>query len=117
MLAAEARGAWLVARDEATAVLRENPRHRQALFSLGTAELARGRLPEARAAFRRLLEDHPHDLPALGNLALAHAAAGDDAAALLLWDRVLALDPDDQRARIGRAKILERLGRGAPAPR
>lgn len=117
MLAAEARGAWLVVRDEAGAALADRPRHRQALFSLGTAELARGRLPEARAAFRRLLEDYPHDLPALGNLALAHSAAGDDAGALALWGRVLVLDPDDARAHFGRGEILERMGAVWPALR
>jgi O-antigen ligase/tetratricopeptide (TPR) repeat protein len=117
MLAAEARGAWPVVRDEASAALAQRPRHRQALFALATAELARGRLPEARAGFRRLLDDHPHDLPALGNLALAHAAAGDDAAALELWARVLVLDPDDHRAHFGRGEILERMGAVWPALR
>jgi tetratricopeptide (TPR) repeat protein len=117
MLAAEARGAWPVVRDEASAALADRPRHRQALFGLGTAELSRGRIPEARAAFRRLLEDYPHDLPALGNLALAHAAAGEDAGALELWGRVLALDPDDHRAHFGRGEILERMGAVWPALR
>jgi tetratricopeptide (TPR) repeat protein len=117
MLAAEARGAWLVTRDEAAAALAEKPGQRQALFSLGTAELARGRLPEARAAFRRLLEAYPYDLPALGNLALAHAAGGDDAGALALWARVLVLDPDDHRAHFGRGEILERMGAVWPALR
>lgn len=117
MLAAEARGAWATSRDEALAALADTPRNRQALFSLGTAELARRRLPEARASFRRLLEDYPHDLPALGNLALAHAAAGDDLGALALWGRVLVLDPDDHRAHFGRGEILERMGAVWPALR
>jgi O-antigen ligase/Flp pilus assembly protein TadD len=117
MLAAEARGAWTTARDEAVAALAASPHHRQALFSLGTAELARRRLPEARASFRRLLEDYPYDLPALGNLALTQAAAGDDAGALALWGRVLVLDPDDHRAHFGRGEILERMGAVWPALR
>jgi O-antigen ligase/Flp pilus assembly protein TadD len=115
MLGAESRGEWRVAGAEAAAALRLVPGNREALFSLGTAELARQRLPEARAAFRRVLEGHPHDLPTLGNLALAQAAAGDDVGALALYARVLALSPDDPRAHFGRGEILERRGAAWPA--
>src|SRR5688572_13280465 len=110
MLSAERRGSWLEVRDEATAALSLKPDERHALFALGTAELARRRLPEAQSALRALLEDYPHDLPALGNLAFAHTAAGEDTAALALWDRVLALDPRDHRAHFARGTILERKG-------
>jgi O-antigen ligase/Flp pilus assembly protein TadD len=114
MLSAESRRDWASAAREAEAVLAINPRDRRALFTLGTAALARGRLPEARAALARVLEERPHDLVALGNLALARAAGGDDAGALALFDRMLALDPDDHRAHYGRAEIL--AGRGAVWP-
>ena len=117
MLAAEARNSWSGVRDEAAAALADKPDDRQALFGLGTAELARGRLPEARADLRRLLESHPYDLPALGNLALAQSAAHEDLAALGTWGRVLVLDPDDHRAHFGRGEILERMGATWPALR
>jgi tetratricopeptide (TPR) repeat protein len=115
MLSAERRGDWASAAREAEAVLAIDARDRRALFTLGTAALARGRLPEARSALGRVLEERPHDLAALGNLALARAAGGDEAGALVLYDRMLALDPDDHRAHFARAEILERRGAVWPA--
>lgn len=110
MISAERRGSWREVREEAAAALALKPGGRHALFSLGTAELARRRFPEAQVALRAVLEEYPHDLPALGNLALAHTAAGDDAAAIALWERVLALDPRDHRAHFARGEILDRRG-------
>ena len=112
MIAAESRSFWPGVEEESTAALVLAPRNPQALFGLGTAELARGRLPEARAALRRLLAEHPHDLPALGNLALTQMAAHEDAAALETWGRVLAIDPRDPRAQRGRAEVLARMAVG-----
>jgi O-antigen ligase len=109
MIGAEGHDDWRGVRDEAEAALRLTPADPLALFGLGAAELSRGRIPEARAAFRRLLVEHPHDLPALGNLALAEMAEGNDAGALEAWDRVLALDPRDPRAQAGRAAVLARI--------
>jgi putative PEP-CTERM system TPR-repeat lipoprotein len=60
-------------------------------------------VPGARQVHQDWLEDHPGDVEAMLSLADVHLASGDQAAALVQFQNVLQLDPDNRRALIGLA--------------
>lgn len=75
-------------------------------------------LPQHGLAVETLLAeiaDRGEDVDLRIALGEAHAAAGDDAAALAAYDRALALEERAGTAHFGRGTVLARLGRGDEA--
>jgi Flp pilus assembly protein TadD len=58
-----------------------------------------GRVRDAVPILRRATERAPEDVTILNNYGVALAESGDVAAALDVWRRVLAIDPDNVVAR------------------
>jgi len=88
-----------------------DPSDPEALRSLGSVELARGRLAEARADYERAARRLPGDVP--GQLAIGKLCVrlGDFAAGAAAFERAEALDPSNADARIGRGWALLFAGR------
>ena len=90
--------------------------------NLGDAYQHLGRRADARRAYRKAVEQaevevsvSPADARAIARLAVYHAKAGDDAAALGVIKRALALAPDDEQV-LQRAGVIHALaGRTTPA--
>jgi O-antigen ligase len=74
-------------------------------LALGTSLRLDGRMDEAIAVLEPLAESIPLDRDVAVQLGIAHAYAGDHAAALSLWESVLDLHPDDTFV----LELLERL--------
>ncbi|HEV2146825.1 MAG TPA: tetratricopeptide repeat protein, partial [Longimicrobiaceae bacterium] len=74
----------------------------------GYALLRLGRHREAVAVLEEVVERHPERHVAYANLADAHLARGDTAAAVATLERLLALDPPRTRRRLAEA-MLERI--------
>ena len=70
-----------------------------------------GRLADAAAAYRRILDTHPDHPGVLHNLGVILAQTGEPAAALDLFDRALAAKPDYPAAHMNRAGALRALAR------
>jgi len=70
-----------------------------------------GRLADAAAAYRVILEAYPGHPGVLHNLGVILAQTGDPAAALDRFDRALAAKPDYAEAHMNRAGALRALGR------
>jgi tetratricopeptide (TPR) repeat protein len=68
---------------------------------------AEGRWDDARSAYRAAIEASPESAFLHRDLALAERRAGDDAAAIEHARRALDLDPDDARAHLVVAEVLE----------
>jgi tetratricopeptide (TPR) repeat protein len=115
MVAAERQGNWPAALDEARAAHALDPGRREPLLVLGESHLALGRAGLALAPLRELLATRPHDLTALGNLALALSARGETAPAEEALHHVLRIHPRDARARYELGAVLERQGQIALA--
>jgi tetratricopeptide (TPR) repeat protein len=111
MARAERRGDWPTSLAEASAAHRLDPGRREPLLVMGEAHLAAGRAGQALPPLRSLLATRPHDMTALGNLALALSARGDAAAATEAFQRVLRIHPRDARAHYELATLLEPQGR------
>ncbi|MCI0547465.1 MAG: tetratricopeptide repeat protein [Candidatus Rokubacteria bacterium] len=96
--------------------LPQRPERAQVAFSLGWAELRRGRAAAARESWERLARDFPSDplVPTALILAAEMAAgAGDRAGALALLDRVLTGFPAHQHAEVARLnRAMLSLGAG-----
>jgi tetratricopeptide (TPR) repeat protein len=58
------------------------PRNNDAWYYLGRAYYTKAQIPEARAAFLKVLEIHPHDIKAQTNLGLIFETSGQTEAAL-----------------------------------
>lgn len=111
MARAERRRDWGVALAESAAAHRLDPGRREPLLVMGQAHLAAGRAGQALLPLRELLVTRPHDMTALGNLALALSARGDAAAATDAFQRVLRIQPRDARAHYELGALLEQQGR------
>jgi tetratricopeptide (TPR) repeat protein len=99
--------AWYSARGQ----LAVDPSDPQALRSLGTIELTRGRLAEARVAYEHAARRLPRDAAlqlALGKVCIR---LGDLAAGATAFERAETLDPTSVDARIGRGWALLFAGR------
>ena len=70
-----------------------------------------GRLAEAEAGYRRILEDAPDHTGALHNLGIIAAEDGRHEAALELFERALAVDPGYAQAHLNKGGALQELGR------
>lgn len=80
-------------------------------FEDALAQHRAGRLAEAEAGYRRVLDadaDHPDALHLLG---LLIAQRGDPLAGLELIERAIAVRPDDERFHLNRGNVLRQLGR------
>jgi tetratricopeptide (TPR) repeat protein len=86
----------------------------EAMFRLGVVEEARDRVEQARAAYEGALVRDGNHLGSVLNLAALHEAGGDDAAAVQLLRRALAIDAEkgglsgEERRQIG--SYLEGIG-------
>jgi predicted O-linked N-acetylglucosamine transferase (SPINDLY family) len=107
--------------------LQSNPRGVEARWLLGEVLQELGRHDEARAEWRAGLELTPGSLPLLLQLARAASRAGAHGEAMEVYRRIIAADPQHQRAALalalsqvaqgdeaGYAELRTRLGAGAP---
>jgi 4-amino-4-deoxy-L-arabinose transferase-like glycosyltransferase len=83
-----------------------NPSDPQALRSLGSVELARGRLAEARADFERAARRLPRDAALQLAIGKVCVRLGDFEAGGAAFERAEALDPSNVDARIGQGWAL-----------
>ncbi|MDX1999908.1 MAG: tetratricopeptide repeat protein [Thermoanaerobaculia bacterium] len=113
-LAGLGRGEEAVA--ELEAVLAREPNQATARFNLATLALGRGDLAAAEGHFLRFLELAPDDREALLALGEVGLRRGDFERALEFFDRAAAAAPDaGPEAILGRARVLETVGRRAEA--
>ncbi|MCR9093780.1 MAG: sulfatase-like hydrolase/transferase [bacterium] len=86
----------------------------QAAETLSRAKgaLSAGRYPRAIEALSPIVGAHPESATVLAMLGEAYAGQGDEAKALALFDRALAVEGDPcSETRLDRARTLERFGR------
>lgn len=91
-------------------ILELHPTHVRALSAMGQRAFQRGDMPEARAAFRRIVDADGTIAQQWIQLAIACRNLYDDQAADEAIERALAIDPLDLVALIFRANSLERKG-------
>lgn len=89
----------------------------ETLHALGLARMHLGRLDEAESAYRTATRLHPDATDAWLGLATVALVRKDHAAALVAYERLVALRPTSPDASLGRAYALARLGRTAEARR
>jgi tetratricopeptide (TPR) repeat protein len=78
-------------------VLAREPYNREALFTSGELDIARGRPSEALLRYREAVRRYPDDRRLLLSLALVSGSLGDTDTAISFIDRALARHPDDYR--------------------
>jgi tetratricopeptide (TPR) repeat protein len=87
--------------DAAAAVISEllarEPYNREALFTAGELDIARGRTSEALLRYRDASRRYPDDKRLLISLALVSGSLGDNEGSLSFINRALAQHPDDYR--------------------
>jgi tetratricopeptide (TPR) repeat protein len=87
--------------DAASAIIAEllsrEPYNREALFTAGELDIARGRTSEALLRFRDAVRRYPDDKRLLISLALVTGSLGDNEGALSFINRALNQHPDDYR--------------------
>jgi aspartate beta-hydroxylase len=109
--AAANQGRWSEAQRLWLAVLAREPRHAQALFSLGVHAFRDGQLAEAN----RLLQAAREVAPREPNVLLAHAVVrrelGDDAGELAAIEAALVVDPLSVQGLLAKGMHFERTGR------
>jgi choline-sulfatase len=93
------------ARPRAEAMLRQLPANADAVYQMGSVEMAERDLPAAERDLRRALAISPVHPAALSDLAVLLAAEGRMAEAQALLEKLVALRPDDREA----AANLERV--------
>ena len=77
--------------------------------------LARGQLNEARSLFAQAVEAHPHDAALRNDYAAVLARLGADADAQAEYEEALSLNPNLYDARMNYGALLSRLGRNDSA--
>jgi len=92
-------------------ILAREPNNREALFTAGELDIARGRPAEALARYRSALGRFPDDRRLLISLALVSSSVGDTDAALSFINRALTRHPDDHRVFYYAAYIHAQVGR------
>lgn len=108
-------GRWNEAEQLWQEVRRQDPRHAQALFSLGVHALKRGETRSALDLLRAARREKPADALVLMTLCTACRLAGDIEGEREAWEAALALDPYHLPALLARAAWLERFGSAAAA--
>lgn len=94
------------------------PTEVSSLLALADAYAAAGRLDEAAALYRRALDEDPGSVRALVGVGVILVLADRPDAAVVAFDRAIAVAPDDPDALIYRALARSRLdGPGSPAVR
>jgi len=84
-----------------------DPNSLNARLNLASALLLAGEYDEAIFHLRIALQRHPDYIPAYGNLGIAYLRKGDRTEARRQFERILALDPQNQVAR----QFMEQLNR------
>jgi O-antigen ligase/Flp pilus assembly protein TadD len=107
---AAGRADWVGAQHAAANALRVDRGRKEALFLAAQSALELGDAAASSALSRELLAAYPHDLPTLGNLAIAQRAQRQVPEARATFERLLALGPEDHRAETMLAQILEEEG-------
>ena len=103
-------GASEAALVELEAALAADPERFEAELSLANALYELGRVEEAEAAYRRVLERRPAEYRALNNLGVLSAERGDLAEAASLFERALKRDPLPGPLHLNLARAKEALG-------
>ncbi|MCL2600547.1 MAG: tetratricopeptide repeat protein [Treponema sp.] len=91
-------------------ILAREPNNREALFTAGELDIARGRPAEALVRYRRALGRFPDDRRLLISLALVSGSMGDTDSALTFINRALTQHPDDHRVFFYAAYIHAQVG-------
>jgi len=78
-------------------ILAREPYNREALFSAGELDIARGRTSEALLRYREAVGRYPDDRRLLVSIALVSGSLGDRETALAYINRALARHPEDYR--------------------
>lgn len=107
--ASAARDEYAAAEKAARAALDRQPGHPAALVALTEALVGLGRLDDARGTIDPFLETQPRHVGALGAAFDVAFAAGDDARAAALADRLLAINTEPGTLR-RLAQVAERKG-------
>ena len=109
--AAANQGRWAEAHRLWQDVLARDPRHVQALFSLGVHAFRDGKLADANRLLQAAAELAPREPNVLLALAVARRELGDDAGELAAIEAALVVDPLSLQGLLGKAMHLERTGR------
>jgi tetratricopeptide (TPR) repeat protein len=112
---AEARDDWPAARGALSAWLELEPWNGPARQRLGGVLFQLGRSADAFDALRRAVQDAPDLEPAAVSMARLAGLKGDSQAAEGWYDRAVALEPSNVRARLARAAWLIDQGRAGEA--
>jgi tetratricopeptide (TPR) repeat protein len=110
MMVAKRHEAWEEVRAAAARAQRLNPYRPEPPLALGLAALELGDGRAAIPPLAALVSRYPYRLPALGNLATAHARVGEWGLAVSFYKRMLALVPEDAETHYRAAVALERQG-------
>jgi predicted O-linked N-acetylglucosamine transferase (SPINDLY family) len=92
-------------------VLRQQPRHFDALYLLGFAHLQRGAFDDAERLMERALDVNPSSMDALRNRGMALQYLGRHADALANYERALAITPNAAEMFVAKGTALSHLGR------
>ncbi len=104
------QGRWNDAEAFWTRVLALDPRHPQALYTLGVHAFKRGQLPEALHALQAAHAAAPQDPVVLLSIGVVLREQGDSAGELRAIDAALAADPYFLAGLLAKASCLERQG-------
>lgn len=105
------QGRWNEAEQLWKRVLALDPKHPQALFSLGVHAFKRGQLTEALQALQAAHTVAPHDPNVLLSISVVLREQGDSAGELSAIDAALTADPYFLAGLLAKANHLERHGR------
>jgi aspartyl/asparaginyl beta-hydroxylase (cupin superfamily) len=109
--AAANQGRWAEAHRLWQAVLAREPRHAQALFSLGVHAFRDGHLAEANRLLQAAADVAPREPNVLLALAVVRRELGDDAGELAAIEAALVVDPLSLQGLLAKGMHLERTGR------
>jgi aspartyl/asparaginyl beta-hydroxylase (cupin superfamily) len=109
--AAASQGRWADAHRMWQAVLARDPRHAQALFSLGVHAFRDGKLGEANRLLRAAADVAPREPTVLLALAVVRRELGDGPGELAAIEAALVVDPLSLQGLLAKGAHLERAGR------
>lgn len=112
---AASQGRWADAERLWSEVRARDPRHPQALYSLGVHAFQRGDLAAAQALLQQAHEANPREPLVLLSLAVVHRERRNAAGELAAIDAALTIDPYFLGALVAKAAHVERHGGARPA--